>query len=169
MYQVERNNRIVVTRYFLKNNCLRCTVLSIETYGWNISQPTIHYSFWEGQHLCRACNIFFQGFVCLITFSQRYRTQPTAENRVVFKMYDFPHQGGKKHVQDAAVFSGSSFLKFQPRQFMHNDGYKNKTFTTHHHSTPHGRRPCRKNKRIPFFFVKESEKYCQKLDIEISP
>ena len=100
---------------------------------------------------------FFQGFVCLITFSQRYRTQPTAENRVVFKMYDFPHQGGKKHVQDAAVFSGSSFLKFQPRQFMHNDGYKNKTFTTHHHSTPHGRRPCRKNKRIPFFFVKESE------------
>jgi hypothetical protein len=43
-------------------------------------------------------------------------------------MHDFPHQG--KHVQDAAVFSGSAFLKFQPRQLMHNDVCKNKTFTT---------------------------------------
>lgn len=62
MYQVERNNNLVVTRYFLKNNCLRCPILKIEMYGWNISQPTTH--FFERGSTCAEHAIFFSD-ICL--------------------------------------------------------------------------------------------------------
>ena len=51
--------------------------------------------------------------MCLyFTFSQKYSTQFTVENRVVFKMHDLLQ---KKLVQDAAGFSRSACLKFQLR------------------------------------------------------
>ena len=50
-------------------------------------------------------------FARIFTFSQRYSTQFTAENMVVFKMHDLL----KKNCSRYRVFSGSTFLKFPLR------------------------------------------------------
>ena len=80
----------------------------------------------KGAELAQSMH-FFQTFVFFYVFTNVQHTT-TAENRVIFKMHDFPTPG--KNVQDAAVFSGSAFQKFQPHQLMHNDVCKIKLFTT---------------------------------------
>ena len=50
-------------------------------------------------------------FARIFIFSQRYNTQFSAENMVVFKMHDLL----KKNCSRYRVFSGSTFLKFPLR------------------------------------------------------
>ena len=84
-------------------------------YSWRIQPVFVQYSLQpiislERGSKCAEHAINLSNMRLYFTFSQRYRTQFTAESRVVFKMH---YLLKKKLVQDTAVVSGSAFLKFQ--------------------------------------------------------